>query len=974
MISRPPTKCLATVGRGDLVHLLRAFPDVPREQIASLLGYAYEPPPESDLPSQQFFRLPEFDLTEPLDEASLHSLPLTARFWYAKEREVLGLHQEDRDVPPPANSELPAITTDEGPPFSPIVPWAGLWPFLKEVLGGEHFSREPDEVKAVARIARGELLGHIPRKARKIWAARAHIVMDIAPRLFPFWGDFNQVVSGVTSSLGELRLKVSRLRGGPFGLDYDPKTFTNSAVDLRHFVAPLLILSDLGAYGEERDKNEWLRFGEALRDQGVRPVVLTPVPMRLWDARHANLFHRVPWDDTGPRPSLHGSHSAEHIASDDDRNVEILLTLCSTAVRVEPRLMRALRRLIPGGDVGTEGKVWTHEAVTPTYLAFSFKHGQHEKFRRDFQNSIEGSLCEAALLRIQEYHSFLSPEVQLEERLAQHLVKPGIVPMDDHLRAFLGWLSRDTAAMGDPDAVRAWLRRMAWRQLPEIANIPETKHLRLKIAEAFGEEIGKGEPVPGCVDENDLAEAAGKALPTVSEWRIVQVGEKLLFRLGPGKEHTSTPTGCELARMRARGYVTVPGVGKVKQQLKDGFELDLPSGGPIVVSSSEMDLTLDIMEKPDWAESISRETKTIPLPSNAVASKEHDERAATTESSLDYADSGIDDVKQHHNILDENLILDEPVEPAGGASSRLMMADGAYLEATRKYEALFATLPLNDSDIIWTFPREVNSHIGSDLIQQKTNTVGEQGRWINMTQLVSIVEDGRLPDLSWAKDHGLDQYGLWAAFEFAGVRQVMRWIRPGTFMMGSLVDEGDRPGEGKRHEVTLTQGYWLADTACTQELWTAVMDKNPSKFTHAQQLPVEQVSWEDCQLFLETLNAQHSGLNLTLPTEAQWEYACRAGTITPFSFGETITTAQVNYYDQNPYGDGTEGEYRGETVPVKALPCNRWGLFQMHGNVWEWCADWYGKYPRKKVVDPMGPKKGKLRVVRGGSWIFYTST
>ncbi len=106
-----------------------------------------------------------------------------------------------------------------------------------------------------------------------------------------------------------------------------------------------------------------------------------------------------------------------------------------------------------------------------------------------------------------------------------------------------------------------------------------------------------------------------------------------------------------------------------------------------------------------------------------------------------------------------------------------------------------------------------------------------------------------------------------------------------------------------------------------------------------------------------------SGLRFRLPTEAQWEYACRAGTRTPFSFGENITTDQVNYNGNLPYNGGANGVFRRKTVDVKSLPCNAWGLYQMHGNVQEWCQDWYGNYPSETVTDPEGPGSGTHRLL-----------
>jgi formylglycine-generating enzyme required for sulfatase activity len=108
-----------------------------------------------------------------------------------------------------------------------------------------------------------------------------------------------------------------------------------------------------------------------------------------------------------------------------------------------------------------------------------------------------------------------------------------------------------------------------------------------------------------------------------------------------------------------------------------------------------------------------------------------------------------------------------------------------------------------------------------------------------------------------------------------------------------------------------------------------------------------------------------------LPTEAEWEYACRAGTQTPFHFGEIISTDKANYLGDAVYGNGKKGEFRKKTTPVGSFPANAWGLHDMHGNVWQWCQDWYGEYPHKDAVDPQGPAKGTDRVMRGGSWGIY---
>jgi formylglycine-generating enzyme required for sulfatase activity len=193
------------------------------------------------------------------------------------------------------------------------------------------------------------------------------------------------------------------------------------------------------------------------------------------------------------------------------------------------------------------------------------------------------------------------------------------------------------------------------------------------------------------------------------------------------------------------------------------------------------------------------------------------------------------------------------------------------------------------------------------------------------------------------------------------------WIPPGTFTMGSPMEEKERENNETQHKVTLTKGFYMGVYTVTQEQWKEIMGSNPSYFKGEKNLPVENVSWDDCQNFIKKLWKKDKK-PYRLPTEAEWEFCCRGGTKTPFHFGDTISTDQANYNGNFTYGDGKKGKYREKTTPVGSFPANAWGLHDMHGNVWQWCQDWYGDYPQKDVVDPQGPDAGKDRVLRGGSW------
>lgn len=279
------------------------------------------------------------------------------------------------------------------------------------------------------------------------------------------------------------------------------------------------------------------------------------------------------------------------------------------------------------------------------------------------------------------------------------------------------------------------------------------------------------------------------------------------------------------------------------------------------------------------------------------------------------------------------------------------------------------------------------------------------------------------------------------------------YIAPGTFTMGSKPenvvigkpglpgsDKLPRPDFERPHEVTLTRGFYIQTAEVTQGQWKAVMGNNPSAFSECGDgCPVESVSWDDVQAFIRKLNKQEGANTYRLPTEAEWEYAARAGTTTPYGFGQCISTDDLNYnglFTQTPgcylgvptakleklYGASQKGKgskkgklskkdeglkkdkgsekgkdvkgskdskkdaaayaaymkrmgfrpsiFRREPVPTGSLGSNAWGLYDMHGNVSEWCQDWYGiPYPEGTVVDPTGPAEGEYRVHRGGSWV-----
>ena len=171
-----------------------------------------------------------------------------------------------------------------------------------------------------------------------------------------------------------------------------------------------------------------------------------------------------------------------------------------------------------------------------------------------------------------------------------------------------------------------------------------------------------------------------------------------------------------------------------------------------------------------------------------------------------------------------------------------------------------------------------------------------------------------------------------------GVKLELMPIPAGTFMMGSPETEANRESHEVRHQVAISKPFYLGVYAVTQAQYRMVMGVNLSKFK-GDNLPVESVSWNEAVEFCQKLSA-NTDRKVRLPTEAEWEYACRAGTTTPFNTGDTISTDQANYDGNHTYGNGSKGVFREKTTPVGSFPPNAWGLYDMHGNVWEWCSDW----------------------------------
>lgn len=198
-------------------------------------------------------------------------------------------------------------------------------------------------------------------------------------------------------------------------------------------------------------------------------------------------------------------------------------------------------------------------------------------------------------------------------------------------------------------------------------------------------------------------------------------------------------------------------------------------------------------------------------------------------------------------------------------------------------------------------------------------------------------------------------------------KPVIEWvdIPGGSFLMGSPISEFDRSEYEIQHQVTLgafKMSKFEVTFAQYDLFCNATGRKKPADNGWGRdKRPVVNVSWDDANAFAQWIGAR-------LPTEAEWEYACRAGTTTPFHTGNNVTTSQANYNGNFPYNNNPKGENRAKTIPVGSFAPNAFGLYDMHGNVWEWCNDWYAEYTKEAKTNPLGPASGKYKIYRGGGW------
>jgi formylglycine-generating enzyme required for sulfatase activity len=918
----------AALGRADLIRWAARLDDARLGRLAESLGYRERPEPENRVESE---RAPVAETATPGPTvAAGETGQVRHRQFRVVERRAIAAQPSGLEPPTAPEPEQPVAPL--GPP-PPLIPWPRLWPLLHSALGELAERNRIDLPRLVAACSCVKPLRRLPRLKGQRWATQGQLILDLHPRLYPFWNDFNALKTALPRLRGVTGLEILRMDQGPDG-PVQPwegggwgvsRSYASPAADI-----PVLILGDLGCLGTQVQCQAWIRLGRRLAGSGRLPVALTPCPPRWWDPGLAGLYFPVALDrsahipprPTGPRPWPAQAPDPDQ-AIQGDPGVRRLLTLLSACTAIRPALLRHLRHLLPAdlADAGSEAAAWLHPAfVAGDFALLPGDPTEIERLRGAFAatgDKAERQLAWGLIRAQQEEGARLSD--RMEERVLYAAMRGRT---DPEAESFLDRVAEALdRAEGSEDAERtrylvAWVNRRAERMHPDAwACSPSSEVLWLK-ANPRAED--QGAVLPPGYDLHRALAAAGRP-ERLQDWRLVQRGEALEIEPIPAPDAALASGSPVVDRFRVRRSVAQvredrSGAPESSLPLEDGAALALNEAGWRLRTDFE-ELVIAPMERPLWAHTMGRDR-----------------------------------------------------------------------------DGLFVTFDdgRGDRRAYWCNPwqgdpERIGPHYGplrypGDKVSQGFYVDEAQFRALRATGLFPVHPGGPI---------AIDDHGVRVEIEIKGVTQGFRWIFPGHFLMGSPKSEEGRFDDETQHEVILTRGFWLAETACTQALWEAVMGKNPS-YSKGPQRPVEQVSWYDAQRFIERLNAELAaivgapetrtsaptdtvrhegvtgprvdpqpeppfGMRFRLPTEAEWEYACRAGRTSAYAFGDVFDPKLAN--------NGSE------TVDVRSLPPNSWGLHEMHGNVREWCHDWFADYSPGPVIDPAGPGSGGGRVLRGGGWV-----
>lgn len=960
---------------------------------------------------------------------------------------------------------------------------------------GRRETRAPDAVSVIAHVAKARPLKSIPRKSYKT-ARHMQIVADRSARLAPFWQDQKWAMLAAPSSSHFWMFEEAAGRFRKIG---EQRYSSPRPED-----GPIVVLGDLGAFGGGETKATWQQLGEYFAVAGESACAILPcdaddVPPHLLD-----LWTVQPWEHPfGP------SHAEKR-----ERDVEHMLMLASYAARLEPGLLRALRRGLTQAEAVTELLLYKHPAVaSPSAEAATLDPQKIATYRRKFEQFAREHPDQArkAWSILRQWREPIGDEFMFEELMSLPPDLRDLLEIDQedisHAQAF--WCSMQSMGAAGQLSQRAavWLRSAGRRRKTDPDGLftygPARDVLRLAMARQNGGTLEEQE-LSVSLKGNQLCfgSSEGSLLGHVrtgdGEVALSNSFRDNLSNGSLGPEMIMVPAGTflmgspdtEEGRFENEGpqqriTFAEPFALARYPVTFDEYDAFCEATGRTKPNASGMGRGRRPAIKIDWRDAwdycawLSTETgEPYHLPSEAAW--EYACRAGTTtrynwgnqwDPQKANGDSSIEKTTEvggydvnlwgfhdmHGNVLEwcddawkashDGAAVDGSARQAShqvGGTSRVLRGGSWNKSAKLCRSANRRSSAPDNRDGYFGF-RPARGQQGAQASSQSAERTGVGRAKASRTEPTAVhglgnavadkplerlrvtpdsdasldlrklpatpfvirtdraelvIQRTTLSDLKWASGLGRDRFGMWAEIAVDDLRPRLRYCPPGRFMMGSPDDEpGRNANEGPQTEVTFETGFWLFETPVTQALYQAVMPdlKNPSRFQSPLR-PVDQVSWDNAVDFLAALNGRIPELELHLPSEAAWEYACRAGTTAATYAGpmdirgenDAPVLDDIAWYSGNSgvnfdleeghdSSDWPEKQYdhkKAGTRIVAQKKANPWGLFDMHGNVWEWCGDLWNDTHRGAAADGsprlVSQQDGETsRVVRAGSGSIY---
>jgi len=935
----------AATSRADLLlfrHKLREI-----GALAACVGFEWQPPacPSRDMPELIDTRhlIDDARSDEPTSEHPLIEFPEkppSLEFFAPIRHEIL----KPLGPPPPrgdpiSDVELAVDWTIQPPKARPLVAWSRLAPFVKSRLGATVSGNRLNIRRLLQDAGRGLPIIRLPRLPRQVWASQALVLRDSSAEMLPFAGDVQEVVRRLRRDRGNSGLKVLDLRMPP----------TKRVIARMPPDVPVLALTCQGRYHRDEEAvAAWEALGKALAHRKQPAAALTP--HRLEGSPVPTDWEEQVWDHRCRLPQRFGQRLPKMNSSCGVISLLTLLDLLSPASRVSAALLRDVRLLLGAdADVATEWHAWFHEGGWHSLDCFGFEDGdlRNARFARRRQMLTKRPELVRAVDHLIAFHHqdcspLLSAEAAMRACLSSDRDAVSLSKGAFLLRRVVDRLRMMAADVGSAEGRRSGLAE--W-----FARFVDTLEPKMRSNPAIAEEVARGLALA-----HVFLESGSLAIPEGVQADVYRKETRASVRPLPRAMSVSVL----LAPVRTF-HTNLFGFS-VGEQNFPPFPQDQLLGH-LLMQSPIIHLSAPLARRIEFRDIPSR----FFVPTINKACK------LSIQTDL------------------EALHYDAMPRPTW-ASRMGYDRNGLWAESS-------APFPFPKAFFRWA-------------------EFGNEGRF--RWKMESLLSNEM--DKTWR--FWADEFGLAAEFVIGQIPFVLRWIPPGSFLMGSPEDEpGRQENERPQHRVEISKGFWMGETPVTQAQWEVVVQaayydhetgsvhrkrtlkKKPSHFQGSAELPVESVSWEDSRLFCELLDALlPDGPGFRLPTEAQWEFACRGGEPKvpfngPIRLEGHVLSPDLEAYawyggnsgkdcvvsnpqDSSSWLSEGIGSPTAGTHPVKIKFPNGIGLHDMLGNVWEWCADaWDEKAYAKRADGVKDPRmdsadKSALRVVRGGSWFNRAQT